>query len=435
MRASTVPMLSCMRRIRAGLALAVLALAVLAGTAGGALAQAPTQSDDPRAKLLTLQQSLQQSDAARAKIRGEVEALAGERTALMQALLDASGKTRGLETGIVDSGRRLSELNEAEDNLKTSLLARRGVLAEVLAALQRLGRQPPPVLLVRPNAALDSVRSAILLGALLPELKVEAEALAGDLKELVRLRTQIGDEKARADAELASLSAEQARLEALVDARQKQQATREVDYAAEQKKAREVAKEAQSLETLIARLDRDSGISRKAADAAKATKMPSDTLAALRDPTRLSPAMPFIEAKSLLPLPVSGRQVRGFGDPDGVGGTEHGLALAGRPGSQVVSPCDGWVVYSGPFRSYGQLLILNAGDGYHVLLAGMERMNVELGQFVLTGEPVAVMGGARTASIAATSPEPVLYVEFRKDGTSIDPAPWWSDATAEKVGG
>src|SRR3979409_87325 len=69
-------------------------------------------------------------------------------------------------------------------------------------------------------------------------------------------------------------------------------------------------------------------------------------------------------------------------------GAQKGIALAARAGAQVTTPCDGWVVYAGPFRSYGQLLILNAGGGYHVLIAGMERISVNIGQFVLTGEPV-----------------------------------------------
>ena len=102
----------------------------------------------------------------------------------------------------------------------------------------------------------------------------------------------------------------------------------------------------------------------------------------------------------------------------------------------MTAPCDGWVVYAGPFRSYGQLLILNAGGGYHVLLAGMERISVDLGQFVLTGEPVAVMGGGpqSAAAVATGSSQPVLYIEFRKDGSPVDPSPWWA-SDSEKVRG
>jgi septal ring factor EnvC (AmiA/AmiB activator) len=113
------------------------------------------------------------------------------------------------------------------------------------------------------------------------------------------------------------------------------------------------------------------------------------------------------------------------------------LSIATHAGADITAPCDGWVVYAGPFRSYGQLLILNAGGGYHVLLAGMDRISVDLGQFVLTGEPVATMGGGSQVSsaIATGAKQPVLYVEFRKDGTPIDPSPWWATNEGEKVRG
>ena len=156
------------------------------------------------------------------------------------------------------------------------------------------------------------------------------------------------------------------------------------------------------------------------------------------DAGRLGPAVSFNTAQGLLPLPVNGVRIRNFGDPDSTGGAEKGLAIAVRPGAQVTSPCDGLVVYSGPFRSYGQLLILNAGGGYHVLLMGMERISVNPGQFVLTGEPVAAMGsgGKIAAAVATMTPsQPVLYIEFRKDGAPIDPGPWWATSESEKVRG
>jgi septal ring factor EnvC (AmiA/AmiB activator) len=136
-------------------------------------------------------------------------------------------------------------------------------------------------------------------------------------------------------------------------------------------------------------------------------------------------------------LPVAGTRLRDYGAPDGGGSTAKGLQITTRAGAQVTAPCDGWVVYAGLFRSYGRLLIINAGGGYHVLLAGMEQITVELGQFVLTGEPVAAMGsGPKVAAAAAvTASQPVLYIEFRKDGNSIDPTPWWAETVSEKARG
>ena len=155
----------------------------------------------------------------------------------------------------------------------------------------------------------------------------------------------------------------------------------------------------------------------------------------IRDGSR--PAVAFASLRGQIPIPVNGVKLKDYGAPDSVGGLEKGVSIATRAGAQVTSPADGWVVYAGPFRSYGQLLILNAGGGYHILLAGMDRISVDLGQFVLTGEPVAVMGnGSQIAAILATgSSQPVLYIEFRKDGLPVDPGPWWAAGEGEKVRG
>jgi septal ring factor EnvC (AmiA/AmiB activator) len=114
------------------------------------------------------------------------------------------------------------------------------------------------------------------------------------------------------------------------------------------------------------------------------------------------------------------------------------MLISTRTGAFVTSPCDGWVSYAGPYRGYGQLLIVNAGQGYYIILAGMDRINVNVGQFVLAGEPVALMGDRPTrtaAALAVGAAHPTLYVEFRKDGTAIDPGPWWAKAELQKVRG
>ena len=232
--------------------------------------------------------------------------------------------------------------------------------------------------------------------------------------------------------------------------RQRQQASREKDLDAENTRAIMLSKQVGDLQGLITKMEQDlqsaAKAAEKAAEAAKQAEAKEAKLAAasaksgpgaFKDRSRTTPAIAFASAKGLLRLPVNGNKIRDFGGSDGVGGVQKGISLATKPGSQVTTPCDGWVVYSGPFRSYGQLLILNAGGGYHVLIAGMERISVNIGQFVLTGEPVATMGStSQVASILATNAsQPVLYVEFRKDGTPIDPGPWWAANEGEKVRG
>jgi septal ring factor EnvC (AmiA/AmiB activator) len=274
----------------------------------------------------------------------------------------------------------------------------------------------------------------MMLGAVLPEMRTEAEALATDLAELVRVRNEIAAEVASSGRDLAGLSQDRQRMTLLIEERQKRQTDTERALQSERDRAAELVRHADNVKDMIAKLEQDIAASARAADAAaRAAARPN--LAALTDPGRLSPAVAFASAKGTLPLPVNGVKIREFGAADRLGSVEKGLSISTRSGAQVTAPCDGWVVYAGPFRSYGQLLILNAGGGYHILLAGMERISVDLGQFVLTGEPVAVMGaGSQITAPVAAGTQPVLYVEFRKDGTPVDPSPWWAN-DSEKVRG
>ena len=219
----------------------------------------------------------------------------------------------------------------------------------------------------------------------------------------------------------------------------------ERNAGAERERAAELARRAGTLKELIDRMEREiAGARRAAEEARKAEEAQAREVrerfaqAAFRDPARLAPKIPFAEAKGMLPRPVSGATSREFGVPDGYGGTTRGISIATRPKAVVVSPADGWVAFAGPFRSFGQLLIINAGGGYYLLLAGMDQINVEVGQFVLAGEPVAIMGQTSSVSPAAGAIEtndPVLYIEFRKDGGSVDPGPWWAKSQSEKVRG
>jgi len=376
------------------------------------------------------------SAEAEAALKREIEQFGADRRKLNQDLIDTAARLRGVEGKIAATEARLKPLDGNELDIRKSLDGRRAVIGEVLAALQRIGHRPPPALIASPEDALQSVRTAMVLGAVLPEMRHEVEALASDLSELLAVRKKIAAERDQLHAEVAALGNERARMTALVDERQKQQTDREKALEAERARAGDLARQVDNLKDLIAKLEQNVDPAVRAArEAARSDSRPA--LSAFRDPGRLTPAIAFASLRGQVPIPVNGVKLKEFGAPDGSGGQEKGLSVATRAGAQVTAPADGWVVYAGPFRSYGQLLILNVGGGYHVLLAGMDRISVDLGQFVLTGEPVAVMGnGSHIAAILATgSSQPVLYIEFRKDGVPVDPGPWWAAGEGEKVRG
>jgi septal ring factor EnvC (AmiA/AmiB activator) len=440
---SAVVLLS-LHLLSAGFAAAALSPAVAqsAAPAQQATAVSPDALRQREDELEATREQQRKAAELQQKLKADIAAIGQDRSKLNQQLIEIATQVRALETRIGETEADLRPLDGREQQVRATLDSRRGEIVEVLAALQRAGRRTPPALLVRPEDALQSLRTAMLLGSVVPELRGRAEKLAADLGELVSLRQRIAGKRDELARDRDRLNNDSVRLAALVEERQRKQSAIEKDVEAEGARAVTLSRQVESLQGLITKMEQDLKSAAKAAATASLQGAPAapggkPNPGALKDPARLSPAIAFASAKGLFAFPVNGRKIRGFGGSDGAGGVEKGISLAVRAGAQVTTPCDGWVVYAGPFRSYGQLLILNAGGGYHVLIAGMERISVNIGQFVLTGEPVATMGStSQVASIlATTASQPVLYVEFRKDGTPIDSGPWWAANEGEKVRG
>jgi septal ring factor EnvC (AmiA/AmiB activator) len=409
----------------------------------GGEASAEERKRAREAELEAIRRTMAVSESRQTALRQEIDGLDKDQASLSADLVATGRRLRATEDDVSRTESRLDRLHAEEQGIRQSLHERRDVMAEVLMALQRMGRTPPPALLSRPQDALAAIRGSILAGAVLPDIRVQAEALAADLSKLTSLTAEIETERDALRERYALLIDEQARINLLVEAKRAQSTQTAAALEMEQDKASDLADQAESLQSLITSLESEVAAAAEAAaeaqEAARTTERADRQQAARRltDMSRIAPAVHFVDAKGLLPFPVSGKKLFGFGDPDGFGGETQGLSLVTRPGTTVLAPADGWVVYAGHFRSYGKVLILNAGDGYHIVLAGMERIDATLGQFVLGGEPVAVMGATRLASIGDiehTSAQPILYVEFRKDGNSIDSAPWWAPTDTEVNG-
>lgn len=423
---------------------------LLAPAASPPAAPAEARREETARELEAIRSQIDLGEKRRNELSAEIDKLENDRATINRSLIDTSARARDLGARIDRAGEKLETLRDQQAEVRESLKGRRAVLAEVIGALERMGRNPPPALLVSPQDALSSIRSATLLGDVVPEIRAEANVLMTELNELLRIGKDIDSQRASLSNDLRKLAEEEERLNLLLAEKKSMTAAARQELADQSARAAELAAKETSLTKLIERLENQLKSARDAAEAARkaeaerkrreaeAVANAHEELAKpdFSDSARIAPAMDFADAQGLLPRPVDGVVVRPFGAADKLGGPAAGASMATRVGARVTSPCDGWVVYAGPFRSYGQLLILNAGSGYHVVLAGMERIDVQLGQFVLAGEPVAVMGSRRIASaqaIGVESARPVLYVEFRKDGKSIDPSPWWADTSSKRV--
>ncbi len=396
------------------------------------------QRSEKETELHGVEDTIRASDEQRRSTESEIESIRADRARLSAALIGTTAKVQDAERGVATADDRLASLNAKADALARSLDSRRGMIAEVLAALQRMGANPPPAILVKPHDMSEAVRAATLLGSAIPALKSETEALGRDIDALAKTRESIARERDTLAQAGASLALERARLSALIDARQNSLASAQDALGSQHQRAAELAKQAMSLKDLIAKLDAESAARKAAANAAAEQIAAKAEIARGGESVRLKAETAFGDAKGRVPLPVAGTILRTFGSADGLGGLEHGVSVATLAGATVSAPVDGSVLFSGPYRSYGQLLIINAGGGYYILLAGMDRIDVLPGEFVLAGEPVGAMGdgAVRMAAAAAVgAAEPVLYIELRKDGTAIDPGPWWAKSEIEKARG
>jgi septal ring factor EnvC (AmiA/AmiB activator) len=398
---------------------------------------------EKQAELDNVSREITLSDSRVEALTGEIGGIKKDHASITAALIQAAKTERKLGEDIEETTGKLEDLKERREEIRLSLVARRDVLAEVLGALQRMGLNPPPALLVKPEDALSSVRSAILLGAVVPELRQQTDVLLADLKELSRVTASIEAERARLMATVDEQVGEKKRLALLLDEKKKLQDDQEEALSGERAKAAELADKAGSLKELIASIQteiEDVRSSEEKARRAEQERLEREAaLAAMPvpEPNRLVGPQPFSALVKQVSLPVSGRIVRRYGEDDSNGGVMHGDTVTTQSGAIVTAPSDGEILYAGPFRSYGQLLILNAGGGYHVVLAGMGRISVSPGQSVLAGEPVGAMSEGEVASASASSignTAPELYIEFRKDGKPIDPAPWWSAKMSGRTG-
>jgi septal ring factor EnvC (AmiA/AmiB activator) len=400
------------------------------------------RQEETRKELEALSKTMELSAEKVAAIESSIANTANDSADIRQALIDSATRRQELETRISESEKKIAALGVQEDGIRTSLRSRRGVLAEVLGALERMGRNPPPALLVKPEDALSSVRSAILLGAVVPGMREEAERLVSDLKALSETRNALSTERQSASDAIAANLEEDKRMDLLLAENEKLNTRNTAELESEKKRASELAGQATSLDSLIRSLESEIASVREATERARAEEERQRLLSeaerekakqlaesGVPDKNRIAPAYAFSSLKQKLDFPVAGDVVRKFGDPDGTGHPARGMTIASNAGAVVTAPADGTVVFAGAFRSYGQTIILNVGDNYYVVLTGMDTVNVRQGRFVFSGEPIAAMGEKRVASATALALEtdrPTLYIEFRNNGTPVDSKPWWA---------
>ncbi len=425
-----------------------------------ALTAAPAVADSPDAELKRLQSELDMASSRTANFTSQLDNLSDEIKQLKGKLVLAAKVLTSLDRNLVDVEKRLEDIRQVEEDTLADLAKRNVELAGTLSALANLSRQPEGTLMGNPTGLVDGLRTSSLLQSIVPQLKKDADALGKQLESLMELRQQYTAERQQFSALRDQRIKEQETLDGLLAAKNKAQkeiagarkseqarlkalSSNVRDMAAlitrlEQEKARKQALEKQRLQQQIARQKEEQ---EKLAKAAKEAENSRKTAAiappsaekngeepliltekveeAPQNPQKVAAAnfaRTFFEAKGTLPLPVGGRIISNYNESRKTG-QQKGIVIESRPEAAVISPFDGQIAFAGPFRHYGLLLIIDHGDGFHTLLAGLGSIEGSVGQLLLAGEPVGQMKNSGNE-------KPKLYMELRRKGTPINPIPW-----------
>lgn len=409
-------------------------LAALFAFAGPAAAWAEDAAD-PDSALSTVEQQLQSSQTEQDRIAREIAAAEDEQEQMSQRLVETSQKIQAQEAAITATEQQVLKLNQEEVVILSGLAAKQDVLSELLAGLQRLEQNPPPALVVEPRDVLAALRGAMMLGTIVPELRAEADALSTQLARLGEVRDQAKAQGLALRDDMVRLNAAKSDLGELLSKKRDLVKSANAQLTVEKQRTTELGAKAQSMKQLLASLAEER--QRKADEVQRKAAAEELHKQRLKDALE-QPKMAFADARGRLTYPAQGQILKRFGDDDGLGGKLRGVALATRASAQVTAPADGHVEFSGPFRSYGQVLILNVGGGYHVLLAGLGQVTAQTGEFLRAGEPIGQMAtGPSSVTLLGDvvgDKRPVLYIEFRNSTDAIDSTPWWIGGTQEARG-
>ncbi|WP_254434749.1 murein hydrolase activator EnvC [Magnetospirillum sp. UT-4] len=450
-------------------------------------------------RLHELEDELKRSRGEHEQIRRKAREISDELARLRSDMVAAARAAQESEEVLSELESQLEDLKQMEVDKGEALRRRSAQMTGVLTALQRLAWRPTEALIAQPQSPADTVRSAILLRAAVPQIERSAQDLKGEIEIMGRLRTEVAEQKKRIAATAGRLEAEHHRLKDMWDRKSLLQSATLAQGDAAERRLQQLAHEAEDLRDLLLRLEeerqrrlaeaaakaeaeraaREAEIAaRKAAREAElaaqkaareaeiaaqraekerrerelaaaraareveiraqaearqkeleAQKAMHAAEAAARAAAAARPMgaeKSFSAAQGKMPFPARGKVVGRFGQPNAVGVVSKGLSIATRRDAQVIAPYDGQVAFAGPFRGYGLLLIIEHSEGYHTLLAGMARIDASVGQRLLAGEPVGVMGRDESS--------PSLYVELRRQGQPVNPLPWLT-AQKSKVSG
>jgi septal ring factor EnvC (AmiA/AmiB activator) len=352
---------------------------------------------------LEIERERDEREAREKRLKSEMSDIRAELERKKNDLIDVAADIKDNETELLQLEQDIAEKRQRQLDIEVRLDKDRGALSELILAMQRIERVPPEALIARPGAPLETAQSAMLLRNILPRLNKQAEELNNNLEELTKIIASLEEDREAALKTAKKLERNRTTLTGLLKERESLYARTEQDIASNKAELERISAQAKNLRELVARIEKK----QQEEEARRQRQAELKKEAVVQTP---------VPRSGVAQVPLAGMIRTGYGKSDDIGAISKGIRIDGRSNAMVVAPMGGVVDFAGPFKGYGQIIIIRHEDEYHSLVAGLARIDTVVGRAVSAGEPIGQMAAEPAEDGNA------LYYELRHRGQPDNPA-------------
>jgi len=328
------------------------------------------------------------------KISKELEIIRGN-------LIKAAISIRKNEEKLEYVEKRIKDLETKKTNIEATLQSERVSIIKLIMILERIRKTPPQAMIARPETPYKTAQSALLMENIIPSVKRHAENLKNNLETLQRVSNELKIEKVSLIKETKSLKNKNVELLKLVNKKEKIYKKVNRNIKAQELTISAISSRAKNLEDLVKKIKEEENKEFKRQKTAQIFRKKPDFI--LKDSGQSQ-------------LPISGIIRVGYHKKDDLGSKSNGITIEGRSGGLIIAPMSGKIQFTGTFKRYGNIVIIEHKDGFHSLIAGIDKISTNIGDFVKSGEPIGVLPDS------SLIPRPKLYYELRKNGSPVNPS-------------
>ncbi len=352
--------------------------------------------------LNALKTRIETEKSQQVNLKKKMSTAEGELESARKSLVKLSADLQHSQKTMADIEKRIQTLEDEETTITTKIQSDYGSMGNLILAMERIRRMPTETLIIRPGAPLETAQSAILLRSILPGINARATQMSSDLERLRDIHTALDNDRKTALATAENLQGQEKDLQSMLTKRETLYRETRSAYQVQAESIARMAAEAKSLEQLVTRIEQ--------------AKEPKVTKSAKQRAVKM-PSLP----SGRWALPVQGDLQTGFGDRDSIGAESKGIRISASPNALVTTPVGGIIRFAGPFRNYGNMVIIEHSNGFHSLISGLSRIDTAVGRKISAGEPIGTLAASGNAGRAT------LYYELRHNGKPVDPSAKFPD--------